>query len=788
MMTTIRHKWLLCLGMVLLIPVVAIGDDRTGERIFAETCASCHGAQGEGNPTEYAQPLLGERSVGQLARLIQKTMPADDPGALEASDAEKVAAFVHETFYSPAAQARRAPPRIELSRLTVRQYQNVVADLLRGAGDGVKLDGEPGLKAEYFKGRRFRGNDRVLERVDGEVKFDFGDKSFDPTNEAIEPHEFSIRWNGSLLAPDSGEYEFVVRTEHATRLYVNDNETPLIDAWVKSGNETEYRGTIELLGGRLYPIRLEFSKAKQGVDDSKDKKEKPPSLPASIALAWKRPGLGEETITSRNLRTSETGPTFVLTTRFPPDDRSMGYERGTSISKAWDTATTDGAIEATAHIVSRIGRYADVKEDAEDRSEKLKAFAVRIAERAFRRPLDDQTRQLYVERIFGEAPNPDQALRRVLLLVFKSPRFLYREVGEPGANPYDVACRLSFALWDSLPDEELLRAAGAGELATRDQVAAQANRMVVDLRSRSKLREFFLRWLKLDPVPDLTKDPAEIPGFDKALATDLHTSLELMLEDVLASDASDFRQFFLSDEVYLNGRLAAFYGADLPADAGFEKVKLQPEERAGVLTHPYVTANFAYTGASSPIHRGVFLSRAVLGRSLRPPPEAAAPLAPDLHPNLTTRQRVTLQTSPEACLTCHNLINPLGFTLEKFDAAGRFRSEERGSAIDATGAYHTMEGSDVSFNGARELGIYLASSEDVHRAFVTQLFHNLVKQPIRAYGATELAELNRRFADQGYNMRKLMVEIAVAAALPDEAGKPLARVDAASATETVNRD
>src|SRR5262249_3895183 len=205
---------------------------------------------------------------------------------------------------------------------------------------------------------------------------------------------------------------------------------------------------------------------------------------------------------------------------------------------------------------------------------------------------------------------------------------------------------LSFGLWDSLPDQELLDAAARGQLATREQVVRQAERMVTDLRTRSKVREFLLQWLKVDQAPELSKDAKQFPGFDQALASDLRTSLELFLDDVVWGDASDFRQLLLADTLYLNGPLARFYGADLPADAPFQKVALQPGERAGVLTHPYLMATFAYTGTSSPIHRGVFLARSVLGLTLRPPPEAFAPLAPDLPPQLTTRERVLLQTKP----------------------------------------------------------------------------------------------------------------------------------------------
>jgi len=140
-------------------------------------------------------------------------------------------------------------------------------------------------------------------------------------------------------------------------------------------------------------------------------------------------------------------------------------------------------------------------------------------------------------------------------------------------------------------------------------------------RARAKVREFLLQWLKVEHSPDLAKDPKQFPDFDKALASDLRTSLELFLDDVVWGDSSDFRQLLLADSLFLNGRLAKFYGVDLPADAPFQKVTHEPRERAGVLSHPYLMATFAYTSTSSPIHRGVFVARSVLGRSLRPPPQ-----------------------------------------------------------------------------------------------------------------------------------------------------------------------
>src|SRR5262249_7646645 len=151
-----------------------------------------------------------------------------------------------------------------------------------------------------------------------------------------------------------------------------------------------------------------------------------------------------------------------------------------------------------------------------------------------------------------------------------------------------------------------------------------------------------------------------------AVVSQLRTSLELFLEEVFWSETSDFRRLLSADHLYLNGRLGQLYGGDLPDDAPFQKVTLKGGARAGVLTHPLLLAHLAYTANSSPIHRGVFLARNVLGVTLRQPPDAFTPLAPDLHPTLNTRERVTLQTSPKMCASCHGVINPLGFTLENF--------------------------------------------------------------------------------------------------------------------------
>ncbi len=232
---------------------------------------------------------------------------------------------------------------------------------------------------------------------------------------------------------------------------------------------------------------------------------------------------------------------------------------------------------------------------------------------------------------------------------------------------------------------------------------------------------------------------------------------------MLWSDASDFRQLLAADVLYMNGRMAKFYGVELPENADYQQISRQGQ--TGVLTHPLLMAGFAYHSTSSPIHRGVFISRKLLGRTLRPPPEAVTPLSPDFHPNLSTRERTHEQTSAKSCQSCHAMINPLGFSLENFDAVGRFRQQEKEKDIDATGSYNTLAGETVNFTGARELAAFLAVSNEAHTAFVDQLFHYTVKQPIRAHGAETEERITQSFVDNGFNMQKLLVEIATTAAL-----------------------
>ncbi|MCP4510969.1 MAG: DUF1592 domain-containing protein [Fuerstiella sp.] len=719
-----------------------------GARIFADQCAGCHGKNGGGTADNYSARLFGDKPTIDLAEVIAATMPEDEAELCTGDDAVAVAEWMQSAFYSPEAQARINPPQTKLSRLTVAQYRNCVADLVESFTRSTQPDDRKGLNARYYKSRRFSEKDKVIERLDASIDFNFGEAT--PDAEKIpKAEEFSIRWEGSVVVDETGWYDFILKTENGARLFVNDPQTALIDAWVKSGYDTEYRGALFLLAGRIYPLRLEWFTFKEKT--------------SSVGLWWKRPHGTDQPIPARHLSPQRSTQILVVETPFPPDDRSDGYVRGTSVSKEWDEATTFAAIETIDRLWPMLKRIVPVGK-SEERDEKLRQFCTKVANRAFRRPISEHEINVYVDSQFDSAATAEDAVRRSMLAVLKSPRFLYREIGGQH-DQFTRAERLSFALWNSPPDGDLLKAAEKGKLDSGKRLREQAERLVNSYRGRIQLHRFLRVWLNLERLEDIGKDKQAYPDFTPQFAADLRASLELLLDESASSNDGGFQTLLTSDDTWLNNRLASFYSIDQQQeDTLFHKVKFEPELRAGIVSHPYLLSGLAYQNTSSPIHRGVFLSRGILGRALKPPADSVAPLSPDLTPDLTTRERVSQQTSPTMCAGCHKMINSLGFALEEFDAVGRHRKTEKDRPIDAAGYYRLTTGEIAEFNGANELADFLLQSRETHRSFARQLFHHMVQQPILAYGPQSIDELAQFFADHQLSMKSLMVEIACRAA------------------------
>ena len=751
-----QFEWFLCLLLCWLgwdAPGLRAADPRpNGAEVYRQLCVKCHGRDGEGVKDKYDDALHGDWSVEKLGRFIAKTMPEDAPEKCVGAEAEAVARYIHEAFYSRAARARNHPARVELVRLTNRQYLNAVADLLNhfaGGNHSPSTNDARGLRGRYYSVKGFNDDKKIFDRVDRQVDFDYGTGHPDPTR--IGTNEFSMQWRGSVRAEETGVYEFIVKTPNGIRLWVNDEDEALIEASVSSGGFNEQKAVVRLIGGRSYPLRLDYFK-------SAEKR-------AGVSLQWKPPHGVQESIPARHLSPERVPSTLVIATPFPADDSSMGYERGVSVSKAWDEAATQASIAVANYVVQHLDRLSRSKPAETNRAAKAEAFCQEFVETAFRRPLTDEQKRRFVSSRLKGVPKIEDGVKRVVLLALKSPRFLYLGLENEKPDDFLVAERLSFALWDSLPDRELEKLAAQGSLHGRDQVVAQARRMLGDLRARAKMQYFLHQWLQMNRVEDLSKDVKLYPDFTPEIIADLRTSLDLFLEQAVWHGASSYRELLLADYLYLNERLAKFYGLSTPPTNDFVKVPLGPKERSGVVTHPYLLSAFSYRKSTSPIHRGVFLTRNIVGRSLKPPPMAVVFKDADFAPQLTMREKITELTRSKVCQACHSVINPLGFSLEQYDAVGRFRTQENERPIDAVGEYTTDEGETLRFHGARELAEFAVGSEQAQNAFIEQLFHQVVKQPMLAYGPEVMSQLRQSFVASEFNLQTLLVDIASLSAL-----------------------
>jgi hypothetical protein len=685
-------------------------------------------------------------------------MPEHDPGTLSMADATASAEYIHKAFYSSEARARNHPPRIELAHLTVRQYRESIADLLASLRNATSTTESGGLAGTYRerperdpkKPDQNRPEVTFKQQVDPVIDFDFGDKSPEKGSFAA---QFAINWSGSILVPDSGEYEFRVTSPNGVRLYVNAPEggsekNALIDIWVSSAMTRSVQAPIFLLGGRTYPLKLEFFKYKDKT--------------ASLRLEWRPPGGAWVVIPRTNLSPKSSSPVSVISVPLPPDDGSIGYERGASVSREWTEAIAKGALQVSGMIGPHLFALAGTKADAPDRGDKLKAFTLRFAQMAYRRPLTDE-QKADLAAIYAAGVAPEVAAKRAFIFTLSNPAFLYPGIGPQ--DDYAVASRLALTLWDSVPDAALLQAAAAGKLKDAAQVRPHAQRLMKDPRAKAKLRDFLHHWLHVEEGAEIAKDQKEYPGFDQGVVMDLRTSLDLFAESIVWSEASDYRQLLLSDTILMNERLAKFYGQKVEAGAGFQPVKMDADQRGGVLTHPFVLATFSYTKSSSPIHRGVFVTRNILGLMLKPPPMAIAFMDDKFDPSFTMREKVTELTSKPACMSCHVTINPLGFSFERFDAVGRVRTTDNKKPVNPISDYTTSDGNVIKLTGARDVAVHAAESLSGQTGFVRNLFQELVKQPPAAYSPELLGQLTAQFRADNFHVRNLAVEVAVVAAL-----------------------
>jgi hypothetical protein len=347
-----------------------------------------------------------------------------------------------------------------------------------------------------------------------------------------------------------------------------------------------------------------------------------------------------------------------------------------------------------------------------------------LGARLLRRPLTAEEQERYLE-IYGIAAEESReaGARWMIAALLQSPHFLYRsELGRRTDDgfvltTYEIAAELSYLFWQTAPDQELRDRAADGRLLDPEEIATQATRLLADPRSAGVMERFADRWLELENLAVVPRDPAVYPELTPELRADMAEETRRFI-GALWTEGGGLRELFTAQRRALSPQLAAHYG--LPAAGDWGEVDLSGTPYGGILSHGSILTTHALPANSSPIHRGLMVRERLLCQKLPDPPANLDTSPPPVDPSLSTRERYSQHASDAACSGCHRLIDPIGFAFEHFDGIGRYRERDGMHVIDATGRIVQTEGADIPVDGLPELSAALAESDTVRDCYVQQ--------------------------------------------------------------------
>jgi hypothetical protein len=424
------------------------------------------------------------------------------------------------------------------------------------------------------------------------------------------------------------------------------------------------------------------------------------------------------------------GVTSAPADAFPPDSATGGFDNNADsltvspqlaalLLDAAETVAAEAMANDTGEIVScDLGTEGCARDI-------LSALALRV----YRRPASEaelDALETFVAFAASEGDPPSAGIEYALQAMLMAPQFLYRSIPAEGAGPlapgevaalddYALATRLSYFVWGSTPDDALLQRASEGALHDADALRAELDRMLADPKAVALYDGFVTQWLQLGKLGAASPDPALFPEFDEALRADMLEETRLFFEGIRARDGSVL-EMITGNVTYANASLASLYGLSGVEGSALVEVETDPERRAGVLTMPAILAMGSGPREPNIVRRGVWLAEAILCASPPPPPEGVPP-APDPEPGETERERLARHREDPSCASCHDLIDPLGFGFEHYDALGRWRDEAEGEPVDDLGELPDGQ----TFEGAVELAALLAGGDDFSRCVTTKM-------------------------------------------------------------------
>jgi hypothetical protein len=421
---------------------------------------------------------------------------------------------------------------------------------------------------------------------------------------------------------------------------------------------------------------------------------------------------------------------------FPAEEEAFGFSNNATILGVTPVLAEQYLVAAETLAKSAIAKLpalnaCDPLVEGEARCAKV--FVERFGKKALRRPLDDEERGDFFavyQTVRDEGGTYEDGMRAIVSALLQSPAFLYRlETGDPASvqgarmrlGQYEIASRLSYLLWGSMPDDALFRAADEGRLGTDAEIEAQARRMVDDPKTQDMVAEFHKEWLALAKLDVTSKTATTYPAWNDDIKRDLATETELFIKEAFFRDRT-VEALLTAPYTFVNANLANYYGLPAPKADGFVKVSLDPNQRLGLLTQGSLMSIYAKANQGSPIHRGKFVRERLLCDEISPPPPNLMPKAPDVEAGLSERDRFSQHTKDASCAHCHQLMDPIGFGFGNFDGIGRYRSTDGDKPVDATGQIVNADDATGSFSGVPQLAQRLAHSKKVSDCVVTQWF------------------------------------------------------------------
>ena len=745
------------------------GLDVSSRAFFKAHCLRCHDSEKQKGKfrldnlsTDFTNPLIAEKWSEVRFRINAGEMPPEEEKQPSANEIGGVVDELTQRIREGSAARLAKRGLLEHYRLSRQEYANAVYDLL-----GVVYDVEaPGT---FNEDPRLHGFDRIgsklsvapshveryleaAEAVVGQALADSDTRTKTDRNSAGEGKRRLLQlgegWGFDLK--HSGRYRLRIR---ASGLPAFTGRIPRLSIWHRH-HKRSFDG-VDLVAAEDDPELIEFEGLfPSGGYDIRNHARTRNHANGAYKLF-------------RNQTIDATNSVATLKTRHPSPWTKVVDEQGRPVMPLLlvDWIEIEGPLKTEADLAKRKGLLPTDKTDANE----IRSCLKRFAERAWRRPVPAAEMEQYVKLIAAEQEAGESfksAYRAALASMLLSRSFFNIEEGSPNekrakVNDFELASRLSFFLWSSMPDEPLFDAARSGKLHRPDMLEQQVDRMLADPKITRFLESFPVQWLQLHRVGMFQPDPKLYPEYDPWLEESMVLETTAYFAE-LFNENLPLREAIDSDWTMLNSRLAIHYGLTGPHPRGVTRVTLGPETgRGGLLTHASILSLTSDGTRHRPVHRGAWVSEAILAHTPPPPPPNVDPLEPVVgdKPKTTIRTQLEAHATDPNCVSCHSKIDPLGLAFENFDAIGRWRTTERVQGgvgddplVDASGKLPDGR----TFANPAEFKKLLAGDERLAKAFLEQLATYALRRVMTVDDMEAIQSIAKATRDEGSGVKTLI--------------------------------